>query len=262
MFSVSTVIFMALTGIICAAVPVILGVIFKIRVKTAPISAVFAGAGAFIVFALVLEQILHAVMLPVVSGSDVLYIVYGALAAGIFEETGRFLVFKTILKKKDAPETAVMYGIGHGGCEAVMILGMTMVSGIAIAVMTNTVGIDEVIKMTAAGRPELEETARLQIESLASFGAVNMALSLFERAMAIALHVSLSVLVFEAARVKGKVWLYPASVLIHAAFDVPAAMYQRGLHGLVWVYVTDTAMVAAVGVLAVREYRKMAAKTD
>ena len=260
MFSTSTVICMALTGLICVAVPVICAVIFKIRVKTAPVSAIFVGAGAFMIFALILEQILHAVMLPIVSGSDILYIIYGALAAGVFEETGRFLAFKTILKKKKEPGTAVMYGIGHGGCEAVMILGMTMVSGIAIAVITNTMGVDEMIRLGAAGRPELEETARLQIESLASFGTVNMALSLFERVMAVALHVSLSVLVFEGANVKGRAWLYPACILIHAAFDVPTVMYQRGLLGLAWVYAVMVVMVAAACTLAVREYRSLKAK--
>lgn len=255
MFTTSTIIFMAITGLICVAMPVVCAVVFKIKVKTAPVSAIFAGAGTFVIFALVLEQILHAVMLPVVSGSDAAYIIYGALAAGVFEETGRFLAFKTILKKKKTPETSVMFGIGHGGCEAVMILGMTMVSGIVIGVMVNSMGVDEMIKISTAGSPELEETARLQIETLASFGAGNMVLSLFERAMAIALHISLSVLVFEAANAKA--WLYPACILIHAAFDVPAAMYQRGLLGLAWVYTINVAMVAAACVLAAREYKMM-----
>ena len=257
MFSISTVILMALTGLICFAIPVICAVIFKMKVKTAPVSAVFVGAGTFFIFALLLEQILHAIMLPIVSKSDLLYIIYGALAAGIFEETGRFLAFKTVLKKKTAPETSVMYGIGHGRCEAIMILGMTMVSGIVIAVLTNLMGIDGMIKLSAAGKPELEETARLQIETLAAFGAVNMILSLFERLMAIVLHVSLSVLVFEGARVKGKTWLYPACILIHAVFDVPSAMYQRGLLGIATVYVITAAMVPAAALLAAREYGRM-----
>ncbi len=254
MFSTLTIICMALTGLACVAIPVICAVIFKSRVKTAPIPAIFVGAAVFVIFALVLEQILHAVMLPLVSGSDVAYIIYGALAAGIFEETGRFLAFKTVLKKKTAPETAVMYGVGHGGCEAIMVLGMTMLSGVAIAVMTNSMGIDEMIKLSTAGNPELEETARLQIESLASFGAVNMALSLLERAAAVAFHISLSVLVFESANVRGRAWLYPACILIHAVFDVPSAMYQRGLLPLAWVYVIMAVMVAASAAIAAHEY--------
>ncbi len=257
MFSVSTIIFMAATAIFCVAMPVILAVIFKARVKTAPVSALVVGAAAFIIFALVLEQLLHAIMLPLVSGSDVAYIIYGALAAGIFEETARFLAFKTVLKNHDSPKTAVMYGIGHGGCEAVIILGMTMISGIVIAIIVNSMGIDEMIKLASAGRPELEETARLQIESLAAFGLSNMILSLFERAMTMALHVALSVLVFEGARVKGRAWLYPVCILVHAACDVPAVMYQRGILGLAAVYAVMTVLTAAASVFAARSYKRL-----
>lgn len=257
MFSVSTIILMAATGVICVAIPVILAVIFKAKVKTAPISAIFAGAAAFFIFSLVLEQLLHAIMLPIVSGSDIAYILYGAFAAGIFEETGRFLTFKTVLKKQDSPKAAIMYGIGHGGCEAIMILGMTMLSGAAIAVIVNFVGIDEMIKTASAGRPELEQTARIQIESLASFGISNMLLSLFERAVTIVFHIALSVLVFESARIKDRAWLYPVCILVHAACDIPAAMYQRGLLGLLAVYAIMTALTAAAVVFAVKSYKKL-----
>ena len=250
-------IIMAATGILSAAIPAVYALIFKSKVKTAPLSALFVGAGVFIIFALLLEQLLHAVMLPLVSNSDIAYIIYGALAAGIFEETGRFLAFKTVLKKQDSPKAAVMYGIGHGGCESVMILGMTMVSGVVITVMVNSIGIDELIKLAAAGNPELEQAARAQIETFASFGIVNMAVSLFERAMMIVLHIALSVLVFESARVKGRAWLYPVCILVHAACDIPAAMYQRGILELAAVYILMAAMTAAAAVLAVRSYKRV-----
>lgn len=254
MFSVSTIIIMAATGVLSAAIPVIYAVAFKSRVKTAPISPIFVGAAVFVIFALVLEQILHAIMLPLVSKNNIAYIIYGALAAGIFEETGRFLAFKTVLKKQDSPKAAVMYGIGHGGCEAVMLLGMTMVSGLAIAAMVNFMGFDETVKLAAAGRPELEETARLQIETMAAFGLTNMVLSLFERAVTIVCHVALSVLVFEGAR--GRTWLFPVCILVHAACDVPAVMYQRGILGLAAVYAIMTALTAATAVLAARSYKR------
>lgn len=256
MFSFSTIIFLAATGLLSVAIPVICAIIFKSRVKTAHVSALFVGAAAFFVFALVLEQLLHAVMIPLVSKSDITFVIYGALAAGIFEETGRFAAFKTLLKKQNRPESAVMYGIGHGGCEAVMILGMSALSGAVIAITVNSVGIDEMIKLASAGRPELEETARLQIEAYAGFGLSNMLLSLYERAMAMALHISLSVLVFEGAKTKGRAWLYPVCVLVHAACDVPSAMYQRGLLGLAAVYAITTALTAAVAVFAVRSFKR------
>lgn len=37
------------------------------------------------------------------------------LFPGLFEESGRFAAFKTLLKKRKNPETSISYGIGHGG---------------------------------------------------------------------------------------------------------------------------------------------------
>jgi uncharacterized membrane protein YhfC len=48
-----------------------------------------------------------------------LYAVLGALLAGLFEETGRFIAFKFLLKKRTDRKTAISYGIGHGGFEAI-----------------------------------------------------------------------------------------------------------------------------------------------
>ena len=51
--------------------------------------------------------------------------------AGIFEETGRFLAFKTVLRKKQGKDiNALMYGAGHGGFEAAALLGITMINNI------------------------------------------------------------------------------------------------------------------------------------
>ena len=59
--------------------------------------------------------------------------------AGLFEETGRFAAFKTVLKKKRASDAnALMYGAGHGGFEAFYVLCVGMISNIVMAVMLNT----------------------------------------------------------------------------------------------------------------------------
>ena len=54
-----------------------------------------------------------------------LYALYGGLAAGLFEETGRLLAFRFILKPHTARITALSYGIGHGGIEAFWVMGLS-----------------------------------------------------------------------------------------------------------------------------------------
>ena len=53
--------------------------------------------------------------------------------------------------------------------------------------------------------------------------------AMLERISTVMLHVGLSMLVFRAAKEKGKLGFYPLAILLHAAADVPAALYQLGV---------------------------------
>src|SRR5699024_10761872 len=63
------------------------------------------GAGIFFVFAQVLEAILHQVVFFVDIfttnwlQNPLVYAIYASLAAGVFEEIGRFIGFRFLLKK-------------------------------------------------------------------------------------------------------------------------------------------------------------------
>ncbi|MDR0538038.1 MAG: YhfC family intramembrane metalloprotease [Tannerellaceae bacterium] len=61
--------------------------------------------------------------------------------AGLFEETARFISFKILKKKYNGIGTGLAYGIGHGGIEAVLLAGLSMIVSIVFCIMINTVGI-------------------------------------------------------------------------------------------------------------------------
>ena len=128
-----------LLGII---IPVGLVVFFRKRYQ-ASVKSFFVGCAVMLLFALVLEQIVHMVVLGSAAGVAIqsrtwAYALYGALMAGVFEETGRFLAMRYVLKKehKDA-HNALMYGAGHGGFEMFVILSMGMVNNLIYALMIN-----------------------------------------------------------------------------------------------------------------------------
>ena len=116
---------------------------WMVRKYQAKWSTILIGAATFFVFVLVLEALVHGVVLKgphgaAIQGNLWYYALYGGLMAGLFEETGRFLAMKFLLKKE--PSTAlpgIAYGIGHGGAEMLFVFGMTMVSSLAMAVMVN-----------------------------------------------------------------------------------------------------------------------------
>lgn len=205
------------------------------------------GVAAYFVFAMVLEQLVHFLVLglnPTVSdfllSRPWLYAVYGGLTAGVFEETARFLVFHTMMKKNIGRENAITYGLGHGGIECIFVLGMTMFSNIMIAALFNSMGAEAFI---AQYSPDQADAVLQSIEMINGINPASALVACLERACAMALQVELSVLVFAAVRLH-KLWLYPVCVLLHAIIDFFAALYQTGilpslylLEGMLLVYV-------------------------
>ena len=176
----------------------------------------FIGAVTFILFAMILESILHNLLFltplwAILQGNIWIYGLYGGLAAGIFEETGRLLAFKLALKTEREPITALSYGIGHGGAEAILLVGLTMFNNLVLAA---------IVSAGATTDPAVLEMA----EQLASTSTEMFLWAAFERFGAIILHLSLSVLVFAAVIKPGKKRLWPAAIIIHAAADFIAVV--------------------------------------
>ena len=67
----------------------------------------------------------------------VLYILYGCLTAGIFEEVGRFAAFRMMGSKAKTANSALMFGSGFGGAEALVVVGISMLSNITTAYLVN-----------------------------------------------------------------------------------------------------------------------------
>lgn len=194
------------TMVLAAALP--LGIMAYLRRRGGKWFPFLVGAAVFPLFALGLEQAVHALVLRSPAGAAItgnlwLYALYGGLAAGVFEELGRFAAFKLVLREQTGRLTALCYGAGHGGVEALLLVGVTMLNNLIVLLMANS----------GAQLPAEAADAAAQ---LAAVPAGMFLWSGFERATAIGLHMANSVLVFAAARRPGKLWLLPAAILTHA----------------------------------------------
>ena len=54
------------------------------------------------------------------------FIAFSALTAGLFEETGRWCGYRFLIKEERSWRVAVMYGLGHGGIESILLIGINM----------------------------------------------------------------------------------------------------------------------------------------
>ena len=212
---------MFVSGLLASALPVVLFLAFRKRygLKSAPM---LVGVATFIIFAMILEQTAHYFILrpdaegniALMTENFALFTLYGAFAAGIFEESGRFAAFKLLKKKFAGPETGFAYGIGHGGIEAVMVCGLSFISSAVIAVMVN--------RGVAGLMPDAA------LETLSNTAPSMFIVGFVERVFAMIIHISLSMVVWRAVNKKGNIWLFPAAIILHAAIDIFPALYQAG----------------------------------
>lgn len=215
---------MALAGVFTVVLPLGLGIFFW-KKAGGRWRFFFLGCVIFPAFALVLEQQVHGLLLggslgPAIQGNLWLYALYAGLMAGIFEECGRWLAFKVSLRWSRGPEDALMYGAGHGGIEAVLLAGMTMVNNIIISLALNRGGLEAVEKLMGP----IPEAGMTAIRGIAATPAGLYFWAAFERLSAVGLHIALSVLVYTAVRNRGKWYWFPAAVLIHTLVDMAAVL--------------------------------------
>ncbi len=258
---------LAVTVILMIAIPVTFFVCWRVKHKTRTnIGYLIAGAVGFIVSARMLELGVHYVCIladnPVsrfINGNTAVYVLYGIVMAGVFEECGRYVVLKHVLKKNRTRENAVLYGIGHGGIEVLVVLLPAMVSYLVIAILFsggNTEGAMNALKIT-------EETAAAALPSVqaaAAFDSAAAVMNVTERLFAMLIHIGLTVIVYYSVQSAKKGFL-PLAILLHMLADTFPALYQRGVIQL-WAVELWAALCSAVIVfIAVRLYRNMNEQT-
>ena len=230
--STATILAIAIELIIIIAMPIALLIFWKAKMKVKLFPAVI-GALTFVLFALVLESISHYAFLQIdspisqaIKGNPWLFALYSGLAAGLFEETGRFVAFKYVLKKHSNKETAITYGIGHGGIEAILVVGVTLIMYLVFSLKINAMGLNEFLATFNA-----EEAIMLEgiIESLIKAAPINYFWGALERLSALLIHISLSVLLFTAVHNVKKRYIFPLAIVLHALIDFPAALYKTGI---------------------------------
>ncbi len=228
MVSALSMVFMGVSAAISFGVPVALFFVWR-KKHNLEVIPLLVGMAGFIVFALILESILHSIVLhPNADGTidlmqkPLLYCLYAAFAAGIFEETARFICFHLLKKKYSGFGTGLAYGIGHGGIEAILLCGLTMISNLVLCVSIIAGGSNAELLLS-------QPAVASAIDSIAAAPAPLFLVGGLERIFAITLHISLSVLVWMAVNKTGKMWFFPLAILLHALLDIPAAMLQCGI---------------------------------
>lgn len=245
-------IWMAITAAVLMALPVFALFLWRRRARESWL-VVLAGALSFVLFSKVLEAGVHVYCIvqdnPIsraITGNVFLFTLYGCAMAGIFEEVGRYLIFRFPLRRQKNPQAAIGYGIGHGGIEVYVNVVAQVILMIVLSLRYNKGGAEAI---GSAGAAMAASTA-------AGFSAVTTVLFVAERIFAMAFHVAMSVVVFAAARQKSPSLLLLA-ILTHGVIDIPAALYQYGVINIYWFEALFAVLIIAACGMSVKYWGQL-----
>jgi uncharacterized membrane protein YhfC len=192
-------------------------------------SNILVGAAAFLVSSQVLERALHVLLLQgnAVTAAwfhahAIAFAIYACLSAGLFEEAGRYLAMRFLVRPSGNPGSAVAYGIGHGGLEGILVGSLAMAQSVVFAMMLNAG------RLEATLGPLLPPDALAHLRTgLQHLTLTALAIAAAERLIAMLIQIGLSLVVWRAVE-HGRWRFLALAILLHAAIDFPAGLFQAG----------------------------------
>lgn len=152
-------------------------------------------------------------------GYPYFYIFGLALTAGLFETAGRLLVLKVALAKRLSYITGLASGAGHGGIEAIIIVGLTYVNNLVISIFINTGNLSTIIP----NDPALAENVR---QSLLNTSPELFLMAGFERVFSMMFHIAMSILLTLFIMKKRAVLGFFLVAFLHFATDFSVGLMQ------------------------------------
>jgi uncharacterized membrane protein YhfC len=163
------------------------------------------------------------------------------LAAGICEETARWVGFKLLKARAKSMNAALMAGAGHGGVESIIIGLMVLTNFTIFTIVSSGRGNQFGLPM------ELQMSMAQQMFAYISMPWWMPLIGAMERVFAISLHLALSFMVWQAYKNRSWGW-FIAAVLWHAFIDGAAVMMSTYKFNL-WVIEGVIGVVAAANIV-------------
>jgi uncharacterized membrane protein YhfC len=227
------------------ALPLVLALVARRRLG---VSWRYFGYGALIFFLFQLisrvpiVQVVQMLIQPQLVASfplQVAWLAILALTAGLAEEIGRYVGYRWLMRREEKTwGKAVMYGLGHGGLESMLLVG-----GLTLLGLINLLALPSLIGTLP---PDQRATVEQQLALVAAQPDWLPLLGAWERVWTICFHVAMSVVVLQVFR-RGLGWLWLA-VALHALVDfvaigVPLLLGLQGMAALL----APEAVVTLVG---------------
>ncbi len=189
-----SIVFIVITLIITIIAPIVVWIVFAKKFKGIT-PAIIAGAlGFYIPQILIRFTLLQLIsMAPwyqsFIQSSPALYAIGLGLSAALFETVGRLVVF-AVMKSRLSYQFGLGAGFGHGGIEAVYLVGLTYINNLVIAAVINSSGLEGIAGITG-------DTAMAQglIDTFVATEPSMFLIAGFERIFAVLFHIAMSLII-------------------------------------------------------------------
>lgn len=200
MVPVSSIITCCVTLFVSLILPVLVLIFLAVRYKKQGIlTAWLLGAAGFFVTQILIRLPIFTVLqtqnwfLTFAQNHLFSYAFALAFTAGLFELAGRYAVAK-LMQKKLTFRRSLAAGLGHGGIEAIILIGITYVNNLAYIAMINAGTFDTVLAQAAGMGVDVSQLELIRTQLLTASSGLFL-LAGFERILAMTGHVAMSMLV-------------------------------------------------------------------
>ena len=229
MISVSTILACIITLFVSLVLPVVILIVFAAKNrKQGIVSAWLLGAAGFFVT----QILIRLPILTALSGQSwflsfsqnhlFAYAFTLAFTAGLFELAGRFGVAK-LLQKNLNFRRSLAAGMGHGGIEAMLIVGIAYINNLAYIAMINSGSFDSILAQTAAMGVDVAQLEMIRDQLLTASPALFL-LAGFERILTMIAHIAMSMLVCYGVAHKKSLPCILVCLGIHTFIDLSAGI--------------------------------------
>ena len=264
MVSTATILACIFTLIVCMAFPGLLLILFALKYKKEKIfSAWLLGAAGFFVTQMVIRvpilMVLQNQSWFVAFSQKNLFLYAFALAftAGLFELAGRFAVAK-LMAKNLTFRRSLAAGLGHGGIEAMLLVGMTYVNNLIYIVMINSGAFEPLIAEAAAMGVDVTQLEMIKTQLISASPALFLLASL-ERVLTMVCHTAMSLIVCYGVASRKTLPCLLICLGIHTLLDLTAgvAMLANGSLNQFGMYLIIYLILALAAVLSLLMIRKL-----
>lgn len=134
---------------------------------------------------------------------------FAAITAALFEEIGRWLGYRYLLRDEKSFRSGVMYGLGHGGIESILLVGLNVAGSLVTYILLAQ---GKLPQLPAEQAAQISAVFAAQTPLTALMGGV-------ERIFTLIFHVAFSVLVLQCFLRGERRWLF-YSIAAHFFINV------------------------------------------